>query len=1598
MAINYLNEIISIFLQRNVNELSDNDLCTIIKNNGKTCSIEDVRHVVQSLGSSLFQLQYNHENIFLVRIEPTIDICKDFLAGKCTFKMGGCNQLHLCRYFDHCNKKNCHFPHDFIHGNNRRIIEQSKCQNINPILLVRLIRLHKQLSRRLSKTSVVPPVISKTPDMASSVQPKPIQQVFERTKRIRSTRKSRGGRSNRVGNGDNITGSTFVSPVLDMNYQIDISFQSESITSHITIEKIIIFLRQQGLVVQKVFNSKEIGHFRQYTLEFQEKNVVDKLLGQSSILYQGIHIKFKRTNSLIEQKSFVLKSTINSKRGPITKEKFSLYIDFLTNHCLYKLTDLSSSLEQILLIQCNNIIDFNQVHRVQKSRRQLQGTDISLKQVYELERAIIESIHNPLSVEIIENIIEPVVHDVFTFTVQSSRTAFIEFIHADSLKQWLLITDTIQQKFDVNIKLDIKYVDEDDDIDDNKATSCSSSDKLSPKSNKNSILSQTTINLRRGWAMVANHPTFSIEYKNYIRSELGIEIEIHGNRVEIRRNSISSTLVRENISTLLTNRTHNFMGKFAFRSIGLQQVAEQLNILRAHSSTVAFCNTKDKNYMLATKQSNIKAIMQKLSPIKPIDKNPINSRSSVASTGHETTNNVDQKELSTFVIPPPLFNSISTDDKPIVSDEMITKSVALPFNTPAPVALFTNKTFECYLQTYFNKNFNAKLNIERSTDINSRSLVKIVGRESCIDQALNELLTLISLCRTKIFNETIDSGWMKITDAVRVIQHHFDVKNIKCVCQQQISPLSILVHHIDKEHIEFGINEQIIDTLCRKKLILVTCTSATFENERMALKTKIFQRDDYGKDICLFDEQKTISLFGLPEIVKNVQQLFEDKKVNSAPSVVKTESNKRETLSTSKLPVLKIENSPLSTKSTIHEKYNQINTQRIQTYSITFDVDEPGFEILVNHNFNQLLAIIESKCQLEKQIIQHQIQIQIPKAKVDYFDDNTLQIQEQENNSEHTNDPSTASVSSKFNWFQRLFQWSIPTVQPSTPVQQQNFTSLVQPILNANNIASVAIGNSKIIVCTGDLTKQMVDIIVVCSTSRVLCDAIILAAGYEIKNAFNQQSSYGTSAFETKGGNLPCKQIVFRSWICDKTQLQNLKQSIDTFITSVITYALHHNLTTIAFPSIGCGQLGFDPKLIAEYMIGETYRQLKILVHLQLIVSFVLLPEQQNVYDAFIDRLNKIQFIEDKPTSISFNKQTVRIKLTSSNNNQLIECQNKIKQLAQSCSLKLHITDKTDMADWSQDTIQKYYDYCLQKRVIPTLDIQNSILDLIGPKDAVSDVEKYFFQLTAEVLRNARIQVLSRGCIWSVEISSSKWEQYPYRINEIIENAQMKKLPHIEFLNEKSERCRIIFLSMEEEYQKRKRKVCRKRIDSSLPSYWDLSSGNFRRIVLSDSSKEYKDIYNRFNSTMKDNYLKIMKIERIQNERWYKQYAAHRDEFTQRYTQPDERLLFHGCNSTSADKIVHECFNRTYAGVNGVMYGQGVYFHEHAKYSNSYTRPGVSNERTMFLARVLIGKTCIGSSSMKVPPEGFDTTTDGKHIFVIYHDAGAYGEYIITYR
>lgn len=66
--------------------------------------------------------------------------------------------------------------------------------------------------------------------------------------------------------------------------------------------------------------------------------------------------------------------------------------------------------------------------------------------------------------------------------------------------------------------------------------------------------------------------------------------------------------------TELAQRTQAFMKKFAFRSIHLTQPSDQIKILEANASIVAFSRTGTNNCMLATRASDIANLMQKLVP------------------------------------------------------------------------------------------------------------------------------------------------------------------------------------------------------------------------------------------------------------------------------------------------------------------------------------------------------------------------------------------------------------------------------------------------------------------------------------------------------------------------------------------------------------------------------------------------------------------------------------------------------------------------------------------------------------------------------------------------------------------------------------------------------------------------------------------------------------------------------------------------------------------------------------------------------------------------------------------------------------------------
>lgn len=142
----------------------------------------------------------------------------------------------------------------------------------------------------------------------------------------------------------------------------------------------------------------------------------------------------------------------------------------------------------------------------------------------------------------------------------------------------------------------------------------------------------------------------------------------------------------------------------------------------------------------------------------------------------------------------------------------------------------------------------------------------------------------------------------------------------------------------------------------------------------------------------------------------------------------------------------------------------------------------------------------------------------------------------------------------------------------------------------------------------------------------------------------------------------------------------------------------------------------------------------------------------------------------------------------------------------------------------------------------------------------------------------------------------------------------------VKITNEQFEICEIDFKKRKEIFNRRIRDIRRQDLANyNLPTYWEKQTTNCCRFVLNEDSKEYKTVKEKFDQTMSGLYNCIDSIERIQNQRWFKQYAAHRDAMKERLKENTEKVLFHGCNQDSANSIAEECFNRSYAGVNGIL-------------------------------------------------------------------------------
>jgi len=200
----------------------------------------------------------------------------------------------------------------------------------------------------------------------------------------------------------------------------------------------------------------------------------------------------------------------------------------------------------------------------------------------------------------------------------------------------------------------------------------------------------------------------------------------------------------------------------------------------------------------------------------------------------------------------------------------------------------------------------------------------------------------------------------------------------------------------------------------------------------------------------------------------------------------------------------------------------------------------------------------------------------------------------------------------------------------------------------------------------------------------------------------------------------------------------------------------------------------------------------------------------------------------------------------------------------------------------------------------------------------------------------------------------------------------------------------------------------------SLPEHWTAMASEHTptRVDVEAASDEMTLVRDRFCQTCsKESGFEILKVQRIQHARRWRQFQVEKQGMDAREdgTGANEQLLWHGTAKNNVPFIIANGFDRSYTKT--AAYGHGVYFARDAFYSSErrFATPDPEGVQNMFLARVLVGKTCVGNKSMRHPPqviagqpEVYDCLVDDAHhprIFVSCHnDNQAYPEYMVSFR
>lgn len=162
---------------------------------------------------------------------------------------------------------------------------------------------------------------------------------------------------------------------------------------------------------------------------------------------------------------------------------------------------------------------------------------------------------------------------------------------------------------------------------------------------------------------------------------------------------------------------------------------------------------------------------------------------------------------------------------------------------------------------------------------------------------------------------------------------------------------------------------------------------------------------------------------------------------------------------------------------------------------------------------------------------------------------------------------------------------------------------------------------------------------------------------------------------------------------------------------------------------------------------------------------------------------------------------------------------------------------------------------------------------------------------------------------------------------------------------------------------------------------------------LSLSDPEYDKIVGFFRQTYPNSC--VVWIEKIINPDLLSDY----EEYKNTFSEPNEKLLFHGTTEENARKIIDSGFDLSLNKTFG--YGKGIYFSKRAIYSSNsrFSKPSNDDLAFMLLCSVVTGKVTQGDRGEKIPKDydSFTNSIKNPDMYIVNRREATLPRYLVAF-